>query len=110
MHDPVLFRTETTKSGQQIGFATLNVPKTLNSLSLEMIDLLYAQLTDWQQDNNIAAVWLDAEGEKAFCAGGDIVRLYQSMVDTPKGERNQYAEDFFAREYRLDYLLHTYCS
>ena len=108
MHDPVLFRTETTKSGQQIGFATLNVPKTLNSLSLEMIDLLYAQLTDWQQDNNIAAVWLDAEGEKAFCAGGDIVRLYQSMVDTPKGERNQYAEDFFAREYRLDYLLHNF--
>lgn len=108
MHQPVLFRTETTKAGKQIGFATLNVPKTLNSLSLEMIDLLYAQLSDWQQDDNIAAIWLDAEGEKAFCAGGDIVRLYQSMVDTPKGQRNQYAEDFFAREYCLDYLLHTF--
>ena len=108
MHQPVLFRTETNQAGRQIGFATLNVPKTLNSLSLEMIDLLYAQLSNWQQDDNIAAVWLDAEGEKAFCAGGDIVRLYQSMVDTPKGNRNQYAEDFFAREYRLDYLLHTF--
>ena len=108
MQQPVLFRTETTKSGRKIGFATLNVPKALNSLSLEMIDLLYARLSDWQQDNSVAAVWLDAEGDKAFCAGGDIVRLYQSMVDTPKGERNRYAEDFFAREYRLDYLLHTF--
>ncbi|MCC1495594.1 enoyl-CoA hydratase/isomerase family protein [Alcanivorax sp. 1008] len=110
MHQPVLFRTESTQSGKKIGFATLNVPKALNSLSLEMIDLLYAQLTEWQQDDTIAAVWLDAEGEKAFCAGGDIVRLYQSMVDTPKGQRNQYAEDFFAREYRLDYLLHTFAK
>src|SRR5690606_15192614 len=91
-----------------IGIATLNVPRALNALSLEMIDLLKMQLDDWQQDARIAAVWLDAEGDKAFCAGGDVVRLYQSMVDTPTGERNHYAEAFFGREYQLDYLLHTY--
>jgi enoyl-CoA hydratase/carnithine racemase len=108
MSDPVLFRTEPTTAGQSLGVATLNVPKSLNSLSLEMIDLLAAQLLQWQQDDQVAAVWLDAEGEKAFCAGGDIVRLYQSMVETPSGERNRYAEDFFAREYQLDYLLHTF--
>jgi enoyl-CoA hydratase/carnithine racemase len=108
MNDSVRFRTDKTASGQLVGVATLNVPKSLNSLSLEMIDLLAAQLLSWQQDDQVAAVWLDAEGDKAFCAGGDIVRLYQSMVDTPKGERNLYAEDFFAREYRLDYLLHSY--
>ena len=108
MDSPVLFRTEAAQGGRLIGIATLNVPRALNALSLEMIDLLQARLSDWQQDERIAAVWLDAEGDKAFCAGGDIVRLYQSMVDTPAGERNRYAEDFFAREYRLDYLLHTF--
>lgn len=108
MDSPVLFRTEATQGGQLIGIATLNVPRALNALSLEMIDLLKTQLDDWQQDARIAAVWLDAEGDKAFCAGGDIVRLYQSMVDTPTGERNHYAEAFFGREYQLDYLLHTY--
>lgn len=110
MSAPVVFRTEKTISGEWLGIATLNVPKSLNSLSLEMIDLLAEQLSQWQQDSRIVAVWLDAEGDKAFCAGGDIVRLYQSMVDTPKGERNSYAEDFFAREYRLDYLLHTFAK
>ncbi|PKM23039.1 MAG: enoyl-CoA hydratase [Gammaproteobacteria bacterium HGW-Gammaproteobacteria-14] len=110
MSAPVVFRTEQTISGEQLGIATLNVPKSLNSLSLEMIDLLAEQLLQWQQDSSIAAVWLDAEGDKAFCAGGDIVRLYESMVETPKGERNRYAEDFFAREYRLDYLLHTFAK
>ena len=108
MTDPVLFRTETTASGLHIGVATLNAPKSLNSLSLEMIDLLTPQLLDWQADDTVAAVWLEGAGEKAFCAGGDIVRMYQSMVDTPKGERNHYIENFFEREYRLDYLLHTY--
>lgn len=108
MSQAVLFRTEENADGKKIGIATLNTPKSLNSLSLEMIDLLFSQLSSWQQDDNVVAVWLDAEGDRAFCAGGDIVRLYQSMVDTPQGQRNQYAEDFFSREYRLDYLLHTF--
>lgn len=108
MTEPVLFRTEKAASGKCIGVATLNAPKSLNSLSLEMIDLLTPQLKAWQADDNIAAVWLEGEGEKALCAGGDIVRMYQSMVDTPAGERNHYIENFFTREYQLDYLLHTY--
>lgn len=108
MTDPVVFRTVDSGNGKQVGVATLSVPKTLNSLSLAMIDLLDAQLRAWQSDDAIAMVVLDAEGDKAFCAGGDIVKLYQSMTETPDGERNTYAEDFFGREYRLDYLLHTY--
>ncbi len=108
MTAPVLFRTEKTANGMTLGVATLNTPKSLNALSLDMIDLLTPQLRAWQQDESVAAVWLEGEGEKAFCAGGDIVRMYQSMVDTPAGERNRYIENFFSREYQLDYLLHTY--
>lgn len=108
MTEPVLFRTESSANGMSIGVATLNMPKSLNSLSLEMIELLMPQLLAWQADDNIAAVWLQGEGEKAFCAGGDIVRMYDSMVETPVGQRNHYIESFFSEEYKLDYLLHTY--
>lgn len=114
MPDPIVFQTLEASEGK-IGHATLNVPKTLNSLSLEMIDLLTEQLTQWQHDDAIAMVILDAQGEKAFCAGGDIVKLYHSMVESQntnsdQPRRNEYAERFFGREYRLDYLLHTYAK
>ena len=108
MTDPVKFTTLASGNHKQIGVATLNVPKTLNSLSLDMIDLLDAQLRAWQADDAIAMVLLDAEGEKAFCAGGDIVQLYRAMVEAGDAKRNDYAEQFFGREYRLDYLLHSY--
>src|SRR5690606_39398192 len=42
-----------------------------------------------------------------FCAGGDIVKLYQSMVDHPQGP-NPDARAFFSREYRRDYSIHRY--
>ena len=55
----------------------------------------------------IALVLFEGAGERAFCAGGDIQALYHAMVAHPGGPV-PYAEDFFAREYRLDYLIHTY--
>ena len=104
---PVLFATRPTASGGKLGIATLNVEKTLNSLSLEMVESLLAQLTEWRDSDDIVAVMLDASGEKAFCAGGDVQQLYKSAVSQPGGPC-EYAESFFEREYRLDYLLHRY--
>lgn len=103
----VLFATRPTASGGKLGIATLNVEKTLNSLSLDMVESLLAQLTTWRDDDDIVAVMLDASGEKAFCAGGDVQQLYQSAVSQPGGPC-EYAETFFEREYRLDYLLHRF--
>ena len=37
---PVLFQTETTDCGHLIGIMTLNTPKSLNALSVEMCQLL----------------------------------------------------------------------
>jgi len=90
-----------------LGQVTLNVESTLNSLSLEMIELLRAQLTKWQKDESIVAVFFQGSGVKAFCAGGDIQALYHAMVAHPDGPV-PYAENFFEQEYRLDYLIHTY--
>ncbi|MFK7976192.1 MAG: enoyl-CoA hydratase/isomerase family protein, partial [Halioglobus sp.] len=51
--------------------------------------------------------FIEGAGEKAFCAGGDVQALHASAVETPGGPCT-YAEDFFAREYRMNYTLHTY--
>lgn len=104
---PILFREQPTASGRVIGIATLNAPKALNALGQEMINQLDQQLAVWEMDSRVAAVWLEGAGEKAFCAGGDIVKLYRSLVEHPQ-DSNAYAEAFFSREYRLDYSIHRY--
>ncbi|MBD3648161.1 MAG: enoyl-CoA hydratase/isomerase family protein [Pseudomonadales bacterium] len=104
---PVLFEEIMTAGGKRIGVGTLNVEKTLNSLSLEMIDLLTAKLLEWQDDDDLILVILQGAGDRAFCAGGDIQDLYRSMVEHPGGP-NEYADAFFEREYRLDHLIHTF--
>jgi len=104
---PVIFEELATQDGHLIGVATLNAPKALNALSLEMIEAMYPQFLAWQENDKVKAVWLQGAGDKAFCAGGDIVQLYNSMVEHPGGP-NPYAEKFFTDEYRLDHLIHTY--
>ena len=103
---PVLFEELPAASGR-VGRVTLNVEATLNSLTLDMVDLLQAQLDTWSQDDELSAVFIDAVGEKAFCAGGDVQALYHSAVAQPGGPC-EYAESFFTREYRMNHALHTY--
>ncbi|EPC04574.1 hypothetical protein L861_04420 [Litchfieldella anticariensis FP35 = DSM 16096] len=103
----VLFDEFPTRDGGRIGVATLNAPKSLNALSLEMIHQLTTKLDAWAADRNVVAVWLDGAGDKAFCAGGDVVALYRAMTDDAK-EGVAYAETYFAAEYRLDYRIHRY--
>ncbi len=104
---PVLFAELPAANGKRLGEITLNVEKTLNSLSLEMVDLMLDQLKQWIKDEGVVAVLIKGEGQKAFCAGGDIQALYQSAINKTGGVC-EYAETFFENEYRLDYLLHTY--
>jgi len=102
----ILFE-ELPAGNRKLGRVTLNVTATLNSLTLAMVDALQARLEQWRSDDEIAAIFLEGAGEKAFCAGGDVQALYDSVLATPGGPC-EYAEEFFLREYRLDYTLHTY--
>lgn len=99
---PVLFE-QLPAAGGSIGVATLNAEKSLNSLTLEMVDLLRDRLTVWEQDAEIACIVIRGRGDRAFCAGGDVVRLHQSATND-----DGHAATFFEREYRLDYQIHTY--
>ncbi len=103
---PILFE-ELPAGSRKLGRVTLSVAATLNSLTLEMVDLLQAQLDVWREADDIGAVFIEGAGEKAFCAGGDVQALHKSSVETPGGPCD-YAENFFAREYRMNYTLHTY--
>ncbi len=104
----VILRQIPTACGRRFGHATLNAPKSLNALSLEMIDRLAPQLDAWAADPHIVGVLLDGSGEKAFCAGGDVAALYRAIKAVPAGEVAPAAAAFFEREYRLDYRIHTY--
>jgi enoyl-CoA hydratase/carnithine racemase len=103
---PILFQELSAGSGK-LGLVTLNVAATLNSLTLQMVDMLQEKLDAWAGNDDVSAVFIEGSGEKAFCAGGDIQALHQSAVATPGGPCD-YAESFFAREYRMNYTLHTY--
>jgi enoyl-CoA hydratase/carnithine racemase len=108
MSAPVTFNTLKTASGHLFGHATLNNPNALNALTLPMIDLLNQQLKDWAEDQSIAGVVISAAGDKAFCAGGDVVSLYHASKRVGAGNVPPEAEAFFECEYRLDYRIHTY--
>lgn len=108
MSEPaVVFREIPCADGKKIVQATLNAEKSLNSLSLEMVDLLAAEADQWERDDSIACILLDGAGDKALAAGGDIRMLYESMVESGDGY-NTYATDFFSREYRLNYRMHHF--
>ena len=103
----VLINERALGPGRALGHITLNAEATLNSLSLEMIDLIQAALDRWRSQEDIIAIFFDAAGSKAFSAGGDIQNLYHDMHATPGGPCH-YCEAFFEREYRLDFDLHQY--
>lgn len=108
---PVLFRTEPSTSGRRIGVATLNRPRQLNALDLEMCELMLAQFTAWAGDAAIACVLLEGAGDKGFCAGGDVagvVRHLRGLADRSPVHRFDYGDAFFRVEYQLDLLIHRY--
>ncbi|UAA40265.1 enoyl-CoA hydratase/isomerase family protein [Paraneptunicella aestuarii] len=104
---PVLFEELACADGSKLGVATLNLPKALNSLNVVMVELLLAKLHEWKSQSDIGAVLLKGAGEKAFCAGGDVVALYNAMKDQP-GQIPELAQNFFREEYKLDYFIHDF--
>ena len=109
-NEVVLFNELNCTNGTRIGVATLNAPKTLNGLSLEMTRLLANQIELWANDPAVACLILKGAGDKAFCAGGDLHALHHSMMNNvgKPAIDNVHAGTFFAEEYALDYRLHTF--
>jgi enoyl-CoA hydratase/carnithine racemase len=96
-----------TRVEQGTGIITLDRPRALNSLSLDMVRALADVLLDWRDDEHIKAVVLTSSSEKALCAGGDIRFFYDAGRATPTGG-SALLEDFFTEEYALNHLIHFY--
>lgn len=107
MTQVVNFQEIDSENGKKIAIITLNSPKSLNALGMDMIALIYPKLQQWKTQDDIVAVFLQGEGEKAFCAGGDIVYMYNDIIaDT--GNFSPGVEKYFTTEYELDHFIHTY--
>ena len=80
------------------GRITLTRPQALNALTHPMVQAIAAALRDWADDPSIALVLIDAEGPRAFSAGGDVADVYRS------GRRGDFDEGrrFWADEYRMN--------
>ena len=82
---------------------TLNRPAALNALSMEMLRGIGACLDAWERDGAVRTIVLRGAGEKAFCAGGDIRALRESIESGSPMHR-----EFMREEYALDYRIHTF--
>ena len=96
------------------GLITLNRPKALNALSLQMVRDITSALTAWAGDPAVEVVAIRGSNKVGkpgtpealfggFCAGGDIRFFHTAALagDTA-------LDDFFTEEYSLNHLIHNY--
>jgi enoyl-CoA hydratase len=96
MVDGIHIRTE-----GRAGRITLDRPQALNALSYDMCLAIEAALDAWAGDDAVALIVIDAEGDKAFCAGGDIAEMHATGM---AGDYD-YGRRFWADEYRMNAKL-----
>lgn len=99
MSDELLTRREGVA-----GYLSLNRPKAIHALTLEMCLAMTEALLAWREEPNVKAVILEHSEGRGFCSGGDINLLRQSAL-TDDGVAGR---AFFFDEYRLNHLLFTY--
>ncbi len=86
------------------GRITLTRPRSLNAMSHDMCLAIGAAFQAWRDDPQVAVVVIDAEGDRAFCAGGDIAELYT----TGCAGDFAYGRTFWRDEYRMNALIAAY--
>ncbi|XP_011093291.1 3-hydroxyisobutyryl-CoA hydrolase-like protein 1, mitochondrial [Sesamum indicum] len=83
--------------------AILSRPSSLNAINIPMVSQLQMLYKNWEDDPDIGFVILKGRG-RAFCAGGDIVSLYNLMKEGNLEECKQ----LFRKAYSLMYFIGTY--
>ncbi|CAH3015110.1 unnamed protein product [Porites evermanni] len=84
----------------KVGVITLNRPKALNALNLNMIRQIYPVLKKWDADPAVSLVLIKGTGDRAFCAGGDVREVAEA------GKRGgDLSKLFFKEEYMLNYAI-----
>ena len=99
--DDILFEIEGAA-----GRATLNRPRALNALTLDMARRLDATLAAWADDARVVGVVIQGTGGRAFCAGGDVRDLYDAMGRAG----DPLIAAFYRDEYTLNHRIKTYAK
>lgn len=87
----------------QVGLVTLHRPQALNALNAAMCLALHQKLDEWGSNDTVKAVVIRGAGERAFCAGGDVVSLYKSGMAYRDGNKDSLEwREFFWNEYRMN--------
>lgn len=87
-----------------VGHITLNRPRALNALTVEMVRVIAGALDAWSDDDRVRVVLLDGAGDHAFCAGGDI-RVFRESALSGDPSRS---ETFWREEYHLNAQIASY--
>ena len=86
------------------GHISLNRPKALHALTLDMCHAMSAALSEWAANEAVEAVILDHAEGRGFCAGGDINLLRNSALN----DDGESGRAFFHDEYRLNHQMFEY--
>jgi 3-hydroxyisobutyrate dehydrogenase len=86
------------------GRITLQRPQALNAMTYDMCLAIEAAFDAWRNDDTVSMIIIDAEGDRAFCSGGDIAQLYA----TGTAGDYAYGQKFWADEYRLNHKIFSY--
>lgn len=93
-----------TKISGAAGHISLNRPKALHALTLDMCHAMTEALSGWAGDDTVQAVIIDHAEGRGFCAGGDIAFLRNSALN----DNGVSGRKFFHDEYQLNHQLFTY--
>jgi enoyl-CoA hydratase/carnithine racemase len=101
-----------TKSGQPVVARKehhtlaigLNRPQVLNSLNHDMVRRIQSAIDEAKKDDSIHLVLLYGEGDRGFCAGGDI----RAMAQAVREGNLEKALQFLKEEYALDLSIHRF--
>ncbi len=88
------------------GRISLNRPKALHALTLEMCHAMSAALEQWADDDAVRVVILDHAEGRGFCAGGDIAFLRNSALNDGGASGRR----FFHDEYQLNHQMFGYAK
>lgn len=90
---------------------TLNRPRAINALTLEMIQGATEQLLLWSTDDAVTSVELRGAGERGFCSGADVRELATAMregQDWVYGLRQEYGLQSLLSHYPKPTTAHLY--
>lgn len=89
-----------------VGRVTLDRPRALNALTHDMVRALDERLRAWAGDPGVREVLIAGAGDRAFCAGGDILALRNQGFTRDDG--TDLPARFFRDEFRLNRYIARY--